>query len=82
MHYALEMYTETVMDVIKNQNDLMHNLIHCPDTIDRRANFANIILSPAVAHIITGPSRSRRSVFAFQIIQNSKDGHVNFDVIV
>ena len=41
-----------VMDVINNQNDLMLNLIHSPDTIDRSANIANIIISPCVAHII------------------------------
>ena len=73
------METETVMDVIKNQNDLMLNLIHSPDIIDRRANIANIILSTGVAHIITGPRRCGKSVFAFQIIQNSKYGYVNFD---
>ena len=38
------MDTETLMDVIKNQNDLMLNLIHLPDIIDRRANIANVIL--------------------------------------
>ena len=73
------MDTETIMDVIKNQNDLMLNLIHSPDIIDRRANIANIILSTGVAHIITGPRRCGKSVFAFQIIQNSKYGYVNFD---
>ena len=72
MHYALEMDTETVMDVIKNQNDLMLNLIHCPDIIDRRANIANIILSPGIAHIITGPRRSGKSVLAFQIIKTAR----------
>ena len=54
------------MDVIKNQNDLMLNVIHSPDIIDRRANIANIILSTGVAHIITGPKRSGKSVFACQ----------------
>ena len=79
MHYALEMDTETVMDVFKNQNDLTLNLIHSHDIIDRRTNFANIILSARVARIITGPIRSGKSVFAFQIIQNSDYGYVNFD---
>ena len=60
------MDTETIMDVIKNQNNLMLNLIHSPDIIDRRANIANIILSTGVAHIITGPRRSGKSVFACQ----------------
>ena len=57
----------------------MLNLIYSPDIIDRRANNANIILSTGVAHIITGPGRCGKSVFAFQIIQNSKYGYVNFD---
>ena len=57
----------------------MLNLIYSPDIIDRRANIANIILSTGVAHIITGPRRCGKSVFAFQIIQNSKYGYVNFD---
>jgi predicted AAA+ superfamily ATPase len=57
----------------------MLNLIHSPDIKERRGNFANIILSRGVAHIITGPRRCGKSVFAFQIIQNSKYGYVNFD---
>ena len=57
----------------------MLNLIHSPDIINRRANIANIILSPGVAYIITSPRRCGKSVFAFQIIQNSKYGYVNFD---
>ena len=57
------------MDVIKNQNDLMLNVIHSPDIIDRRANIANIILSTGVAHIITGPRRCGKSVFACQEIK-------------
>ena len=73
------MDTETIMDVIKSQNELMLNLIHSPDIIERRGNFANIILSRGVAHVITGPRRCGKSVFAFQIIQNSKYGYVNFD---
>ena len=52
----------------------MLNLIHSPDIIDRRANIANIVLSPGVAHIITGPRRCGKSEFAFQIIQSSKYG--------
>ena len=70
---------ETVMDVIKNQTDSMLNLIHSPDIIDRRSNSANLIPSPGVAHIITGPRRCGKSVFTFQIIQNSKHGYVNLD---
>jgi hypothetical protein len=57
----------------------MLNLIHSPDIIDRRANIANIVLSTGVAHIITGPRRCGKSEFAFQIIQSSKYGYVNFD---
>ena len=57
----------------------MLNLIYSPDIIDRRANIANIILSTGVAHINNGPRRCGKSVFAFQIIQNSKYVYVNFD---
>ena len=38
------MDTDTVMDVIKSQNELMLNLIHSPNIIERRGIFANIIL--------------------------------------
>ena len=62
------------MDVIKNQNDLMLNVIHSPDIIDRRANIANIILSTGVAHIITGTRRSGKSVFACQRDSGSFNG--------
>ena len=62
------------MDVIKNQNDLMLNVIHSPDIIDRRANIANIILSTGVAHIITGPKRSGKSEFACQRDKGSFNG--------
>ena len=56
----------------------MPNLIHSPDIIDKRANIANIVFSPGVAHIIAGRRRCGRSVFEFQIIQSSKYGYLNF----
>jgi predicted AAA+ superfamily ATPase len=70
---------EDLIMVIKDQEEKMNTILHANDIIKRELEIPSNSLKTGVAHIITGPRRSGKSVFAFQLTSGENRGYINFN---
>ncbi len=70
---------EDLMMIIKDQEEKMRAALRASDIIKRELDVKSASLKTGAAHIITGPRRAGKSVFAFQLTSNERLGYMNFN---
>ncbi len=70
---------EDLIMVIKDQEEKMNAILQARDIIKRELEVPSNSLKTGAAHIITGPRRAGKSVFAFQLTSNENRGYINFN---
>jgi hypothetical protein len=70
---------EDLLMIIRDQEEKMDAILHARDIVKRELNIGAASLKTGAAHIITGPRRAGKSVFAFQITGSKGRGYINFN---
>lgn len=70
---------DDIKAIILEQRNVLTGLMESENIIGRELPLSVLDLVTGVANIITGPRRSGKSIFAFQILQGTESAYINFD---